>query len=107
MLLQSDQLREGDTNNNMDRRDFCFDGSSTKKDLRMQIPRAMVPQVVTQVSYDMDQSELRLEALEEVQKMDGHSFVIYFDADMTYEIVCVDGNWAFEYNPLTDIYIQG
>ena len=73
----------------------------------MQIPRAMVHQLVSQVSYDMDQSELRLEALEEVQKMAGHSFVIYFGDDMDYEIVCVDDNWAVCYNPLTDIYITG
>ena len=73
----------------------------------MHIPRVMVAAEVARYSHDIDQIELRKEALEELQGMDGHSFVIYFYDDRHWEIVCVDGKTGFDYNPLTDIYIEG
>lgn len=73
----------------------------------MHIPRVMVAAEVARYSDDIDQIELRKEALEELQGMDGHSFVIHFYDDRYWEIVCVDEKTGFDYNPLTDIYIEG
>lgn len=73
----------------------------------MHIPRVMVAAEVARYSIDIEYIELRREALEEVQMMDGHSFVIHFYDDGIYEIECLDGKQGFSYDPLTDIYIDG
>ena len=71
----------------------------------MHLPRTMVTHAVANYAYDIEQLDLRRCALEEVQCMDGSSFVIYF-SDYDYEIICVDGLTAFEYNPHTDFLID-